>query len=287
MRPRKATDISNWTGEIMDNANEYENSEHSPLLSNERSVITPNYEGTESQDTRAIPPEEYISHEEEQHIVPQIQQTISHASGESSEAIRRTGATATCRVCSATIVIEGKTRQHVVKCSHCNEATPIRAAPPGKKYVRCPCNCLLLCKASSNRIACPRVNCKRVITLGGNAPVGTAVRAPTGTCRVLCAHCQEIFMFNTLHLSVAKCPHCQKISSVGHDYARNRAIFFIICCLLFSGAAVGLIIVTWHSAKSAPFIYLAWLFVIAIALFLFIRFVYFIKLKASTIISPL
>ena len=33
----------------------------------------------------------------------------------------------------AMIDISGKKDQHVVKCNSCNEATPIRNAPPGRK----------------------------------------------------------------------------------------------------------------------------------------------------------
>lgn len=128
---------------------------------------------------------------------------------------------------------------------------PIRNAPPGKKYVRCPCNCLLICKSSSQRIACPRPNCKRIINLAPS-PITPPVLSMPGMCRVGCAHCHDTFLvtykwymrllsreihfneillffqFNTLNNALARCPHCRKISSVGPDFARGRGIVFII-----------------------------------------------------------
>ncbi|XP_065509129.1 type I phosphatidylinositol 4,5-bisphosphate 4-phosphatase-A-like isoform X2 [Caloenas nicobarica] len=76
------------------------------------------------------------------------------------------GPAVACRVCQRPISVEGKGRQHVVKCGGCGEATPIRTAPAGKKYVRCPCNCLLVCGASAQRIACPRAYCGRSLRSG-------------------------------------------------------------------------------------------------------------------------
>ncbi|EEB15258.1 transmembrane protein 55B, putative [Pediculus humanus corporis] len=119
----------------------------------------------------------------------------------------------TCRVCQSVIDISGKRDQHVVKCMVCLEATPIRKAPPGKKYVRCPCNCLLICKNSSQRIACPRANCKRVITLV-QSPLTPPAHTMPGMVRVLCAHCGDTFLFNVINNSLARCPHCRKVSSV-------------------------------------------------------------------------
>uniref|UniRef100_A0A1B0DLH2 Phosphatidylinositol-4,5-bisphosphate 4-phosphatase n=1 Tax=Phlebotomus papatasi TaxID=29031 RepID=A0A1B0DLH2_PHLPP len=104
----------------------------------------------------------------------------------------------TCRVCQCMIDITFKRDQHVVKCTQCSEATPIRNAPPGKKYVRCPCNCLLICKSSSQRIACPRPNCKRIINLAPS-PVTPPVPSMPGMCRVTCGHCSDTFLVSPLH----------------------------------------------------------------------------------------
>lgn len=104
----------------------------------------------------------------------------------------------TCRVCQGMIDITNKRDQHVVKCPRCMEATPIRNAPPGKKYVRCPCNCLLICKTSSQRIACPRTTCKRIINLAPS-PVTPPVPTVPGMCRVSCGHCSDTFLVLHLH----------------------------------------------------------------------------------------
>ena len=42
-------------------------------------------------------------------------------------------------------------QQHVVRCTTCNETTPLKAAPPGKRYIRCNCNCLLICTENALR----------------------------------------------------------------------------------------------------------------------------------------
>ncbi|KHJ46820.1 metallohydrolase, glycoprotease/Kae1 family [Trichuris suis] len=186
-----------------------------------------------------------------------------------------------CRVCGIPIDIRGKAQQYVVKCLHCNETTPIRPPPPGKKFVRCPCNCLLICRQASNRIACPRPDCKRVITLNAQS-IGTATRAPLGTVRISCVYCNEIFMFNTLNKSLARCPHCRKLSSVGQRFVWIRALIFLILGLVFLISAIGLAAGTWYIVNSNKALYLAWTVLFAMAAIFVGRGVYYLTVKARS-----
>ncbi|VDD92990.1 unnamed protein product [Enterobius vermicularis] len=228
--------------------------ENVPLLSSE--APTPNYEGVDDDS------EEHGNAGEHQ-----LGGVESHGEN-SAEVTKSAGPTVTCRVCQAIIPIDGKTRQHVVKCEQCNEATPIKAAPPGKKYVRCPCNCLLLCKASSNRIACPRANCKRVITLG-SSPIGTAVRS------------------KILFVAYGNIERCFFSSSVGARFARSRATVFVILSIVSLLFGIGLTLGTLHVASSSPILYILWVVVYVISALLFLRFLYYFTLKTSQILGPL
>lgn len=194
-----------------------------------------------------------------------------------------------CRVCQSAICVEGKTHQHVVKCNFCNEATPIKNAPVGKKYVRCPCNCLLICKVTSQKIACPRPYCKRVINLGpvhiGRDSPEPQHRQPVGV-RVICGHCSNTFLWTEFSdRTLARCPHCRKVSSIGRGYPRRRSLLCLLLFVVIAASAAGLMAGTWKNAQKKHAIYVSWVLFVLLALLALARTLYWRCLKISLPIS--
>ncbi|XP_052328947.1 type 2 phosphatidylinositol 4,5-bisphosphate 4-phosphatase isoform X1 [Oncorhynchus keta] len=233
-----------------------------------------------------------------------------------------------CRVCQSLINLDGKLQQHVVKCTVCNEATvpflprhwktflvfvdesvfeihcsteglqiivcvgyrdePIKNPPTGKKYVRCPCNCLLICKDSSRRIGCPRPNCRRIINLSPvmvipeEQPAQPALPVqPEGT-RVVCGHCGNTFLWMELRFNtLAKCPHCKKISSVGSALPRRRCCAYITVGMICIFVGVGLTVGTQDFASRYHATYVSWAFSYLLGLICLIRACYWGAIKVS------
>ncbi|CAG5125017.1 unnamed protein product [Candidula unifasciata] len=183
-----------------------------------------------------------------------------------------------CKVCQAIISLEGKQHLYVVKCSVCSEATPIRAAPPGKKYIRCPCNLLLVCRSGATKILCPRDTCKRVISLP--SPTTDLYHLPL-TSRYTCAYCHQVFMLRVVTKFV-RCPHCRKLSSAGCNYARLRGHIYLLASLLIIGAAIG---VTIEAAHQHGGIYVAWVGGFLVGVILLVRAIYYYTVKTSHLVQ--
>ncbi|XP_012560674.1 type 2 phosphatidylinositol 4,5-bisphosphate 4-phosphatase isoform X1 [Hydra vulgaris] len=188
------------------------------------------------------------------------------------------GPTVVCRVCQQLVYIRGREGQRVVKCMNCHEATPIKAPPEGKKYIRCPCNALLTCRSTSTRISCPRQNCKRVINVGG-IPHSTISETsiPLGSgdsrVRVSCGHCKEIFMFRQ-PLGIAKCPYCRQKSSIGSAYSSRQALISAILGIIFLFGGIGLVVGTMSIARTTQGVYVSWAGVFTVGIMCLLRSIY-------------
>lgn len=105
-------------------------------------------------------------------------------------------------------------------------------------------------------------------------------------CRVNCGHCNEAFLFNSLVNQLARCPHCEKKSSVGREFARARGLIFSFLALVSLVIAIIVTVVTESQVGDGKKGWIA-LYVIMYlaALFFFLRSVYFLTMKNSLIIE--
>ncbi|XP_055336588.1 uncharacterized protein LOC129587037 [Paramacrobiotus metropolitanus] len=192
-----------------------------------------------------------------------------------------------CKVCNSKIPLVGYDLEehYIVKCSQCKEATPIRPAPPGERYIRCVCNCLLICRDVATKVACPRLNCQRIITVRSGAAneTTTATAPPAGTCRITCVHCQQPFIFNSRSKSLTKCPYCYRISAIKSDYTTKEMRYAFAMAVCYT--LVTLIIIIVNAVLNERFEGEPALYIILLGLcgILWIRPVVAYRLKGSQI----
>jgi len=149
---------------------------------------------------------------------------------------------------------------------------------------------LLLCKAKAQRISCPRPKCKQIIVLDPSTvrqPQRPSEISPVpGMCRVSCAHCREIFPFNSLMNQLARCPHCERKSSVGRQFSRTRGFIFLFLFSLALIIGVTLTIVAHTKASTGKTGWVAaYILCYISSLYFLYRSLYFLTLKSSIIVE--
>lgn len=105
-------------------------------------------------------------------------------------------------------------------------------------------------------------------------------------CRVNCGHCHETFLFNSLVNQLARCPHCEKKSSVGREFARARGLIFSFLAIVSLVVAILITVVTQSQVSDGAkgWIALYTILYVAFLYFLF-RSIYFLTMKNSVIIE--
>ncbi|XP_017725829.1 PREDICTED: type 2 phosphatidylinositol 4,5-bisphosphate 4-phosphatase [Rhinopithecus bieti] len=195
-----------------------------------------------------------------------------------------------CRVCQSLINLDGKLHQHVVKCTVCNEAT----VSGDFHYITHFIFLALCCRFCSQSI-CGIVklfpfsfHSRRIINLGPvmliseEQPAQPALPIqPEGT-RVVCGHCGNTFLWMELRFNtLAKCPHCKKISSVGSALPRRRCCAYITIGMICIFIGVGLTVGTQDFARRFRATYVSWAIAYLLGLICLIRACYWGAIRVS------
>nr|XP_028592386.1 type 2 phosphatidylinositol 4,5-bisphosphate 4-phosphatase isoform X1 [Podarcis muralis] len=129
---------------------------------------------------------------------------------------------------------------------------------------------------------------RRIINLGPvmlipeEQPAQPAIPVqPEGT-RVVCGHCGNTFLWMELRFNtLAKCPHCKKISSVGCALPRRRCCAYITIGMIFIFIGVGLTVGTQDFARNFHATYVSWAIAYLLGLVCLIRACYWGAIKVS------
>lgn len=130
---------------------------------------------------------------------------------------------------------------------------------------------------------------KRIITItataDGRSQSFASPQSSPGTCRVVCAHCDQEFLFNILHNSLAKCPHCGKISAVGNVYRHRQMKIYSVVAFILILITVLVIFGTCFLVAESGGIVALYIGLIAISVLALVRVIYFFRIKVSIVQS--
>ena len=127
---------------------------------------------------------------------------------------------------------------------------------------------------------------KRIITIASSAGSQNALHKQgyqAGTVRVLCCHCNEDFLFNVVHKTLAKCPHCGKISSVGNAFRLRQLRVYSCVALLFILITGFVIFATGFLVAESGGIVALYIGLVAISVLALVRVGYFLRMRVSKI----
>jgi len=188
-----------------------------------------------------------------------------------------------CRVCHATVDCSGRLHQHVIRCNTCNEATPLKPPPDGKKYIRCNCNCLLVCSEGAVTVACPR--CRRHISMRRQV-IPTAPRSAQLECPV----CRSEFSSPFPLEGSTHCPSCDTKLLLNRKTRNKRVFISFWLFLAFFAAGVICMICAFalRGKKISPDDPIAWVMFLFYAfsiIVMFVGLVTAIRSKVATLIE--